>query len=94
MERGENTNYIYCYMVQEGVSEEEAMDELRALIRSMWKKFNKAIAENYGRAPEIVKVALTMVRCVHYIYQSGDWFGIQSKENKDCVKSILEPIPI
>ncbi|OMO57318.1 hypothetical protein CCACVL1_25843 [Corchorus capsularis] len=93
MERGENMNFIYCYMKQKGVSEEEATDHVKDLIRNSWKKFNKSIVGNYGRAPAIVNVALGLTRCVHRMYQYGDWYGIQSKENKDCLlKSILEPI--
>ncbi|XP_017979597.1 PREDICTED: probable terpene synthase 9 [Theobroma cacao] len=94
MKRGESMNFIHFYMTQEGVSEEEARDHVKALIRNLWKKLNKVIVKDSLRAPDIVKVAVEMTRCTHRIYQYGDWFGIQSKENQDCVKSILEPIPM
>ncbi|EOY13936.1 3R-linalool synthase, putative isoform 2 [Theobroma cacao] len=94
MKRGESMNFIHFYMTQEGVSEEEARDHVKGLIRNLWKKLNKAIVKDSVRAPGIVKVAVEMTRCVHRIYHYGDWFGIQSKENQDCVKSILEPIPM
>ncbi|MBA0636815.1 hypothetical protein Godav_029167 [Gossypium davidsonii] len=35
MERGETTNSIQCYMIQ-GVSEEEARDQIKGLICDSW----------------------------------------------------------
>ncbi|OMP12050.1 hypothetical protein COLO4_03493 [Corchorus olitorius] len=94
MERGESMNLIYYYMIEKGVSEEETRDYVKSLIRNLWKKLNKSVAENSIRAPGIVEVALATTRCANRIYHYGDWFGIQSKENQDCVKSFLEPIPM
>ncbi|XVF77857.1 hypothetical protein PTKIN_Ptkin14bG0080900 [Pterospermum kingtungense] len=94
MERGESMNFIHFYMMEKGASEEEARDHVKGLIRNLWKKMNKAILKDSERAPEVVKVALDMTRTTHRIYQYGDWFGIQSNENQDCVNSILHPIPI
>ncbi|XWS10164.1 hypothetical protein CRYUN_Cryun39dG0052000 [Craigia yunnanensis] len=92
MERGESMNFIHFYMIEKGASEEEASDHVKGLIRNLWKKLNKAIVKDSHRAPAIVKVTVEMTRSIHRMYQYGDWFGIQSKKNKDCVKSILEPI--
>ncbi|XWS10348.1 hypothetical protein CRYUN_Cryun39dG0069400 [Craigia yunnanensis] len=92
MERGESMNFIHLYMIEKGASEEEASDHVKGLIRNLWKKLNKAIVKDSHRAPDIVNVSVEMTRCTHRIYQYGDWFGIQSKKNQDCVKSILEPI--
>ncbi|GMI85132.1 terpene synthase 02 [Hibiscus trionum] len=85
MERGEITNSIQCYMIQESVSEEEARDHVKDLISASWKKLNKLVAHPCGFA----RNALAMTRCVHRMYQFGDWFGIQSNANKDCVTSSL-----
>ncbi|GMJ11644.1 terpene synthase 02 [Hibiscus trionum] len=88
MERGEITNSIQCYMIQEGVSEEEARNHIKSLTSESWKRLNKLVVD-----PSIptgfAKIALTMTRCVQRMYQFGDWFGIQSTANKDCVTSSL-----
>ncbi|XVF77851.1 hypothetical protein PTKIN_Ptkin14bG0080300 [Pterospermum kingtungense] len=94
MERGETMNFIHFYMIQKGASEEETCDHVKGLIRNLWKKLNKAILKDSDRAPAVVKVALDMTRTTHRIYQYGDWFGIQSKDNQDCINSILHPIPM
>ncbi|PPS20465.1 hypothetical protein GOBAR_AA00117 [Gossypium barbadense] len=88
MERGEAINSIQCYMIQEGVSEEEARDHIKDLISDLWKKLNKSVAHS-SLPTGFAEAALAMVRCVHGMYQFGDWFGIQSKANKDCQNSLL-----
>ncbi|KAK9027388.1 hypothetical protein V6N11_067224 [Hibiscus sabdariffa] len=55
---------------------------------------NKAIIQDSIRAPVTVKVGLNIIRCVHRIYKYGDFFGIQTHQNQECVMSILEPIPM
>ncbi|TYH34864.1 hypothetical protein ES332_D13G154100v1 [Gossypium tomentosum] len=88
MERGETTNSIQCYMIQEGVSEEEARDHIKDLICDSMKKFNKLVAHS-SLPTGFAETALAMVRCVQRMYQFGDWFGVQSKANKDCQNSLL-----
>ncbi|XP_039026989.1 gamma-terpinene synthase, chloroplastic-like [Hibiscus syriacus] len=94
MERGESMNFTHFYMIQKGVTEEEASDHVQGLLINLWKKLNKAIIEDSIRAPAVVKLAALMIRCVHRLYKYGDFFGIQTDQNQECVKSILEPIPM
>ncbi|MFQ6671285.1 hypothetical protein Gotur_035886 [Gossypium turneri] len=88
MERGETTNSTQCYMIQEEVSEEEARDHIKDLICDSWKKLNKLVAQS-SLPTGFAETALAMVRCVQQMYQFGDWFGVQSKANKDCQNSSL-----
>ncbi|KAE8693523.1 3R-linalool synthase, putative isoform 2 [Hibiscus syriacus] len=88
MERGEITNSIQCYMIQEGVSEEEASDHIKGLINDSWKQLNKLVVDP-SLPTGFAKFALLMTRCVQRMYQFGDWFGIQSTANRDCVSSSL-----
>ncbi|KAK8638485.1 hypothetical protein V6N13_136906 [Hibiscus sabdariffa] len=88
MERGEVTNSIQCYMIEEGVSEEEARDYIKSLISESWKRLNKLVVDP-SLPTGFAKSALTMTRCVQRMYQFGDWFGIQSSANKDAVTSSL-----
>ncbi|OMO55306.1 hypothetical protein CCACVL1_27317 [Corchorus capsularis] len=88
MERGETAKSIQCYMIQEGVCEEEARNYIKGLTNDSWKKFNKFIAQS-SLPSGFADTALKMTRCVHRMYHYGDWFGIQSEANKDCVNSSL-----
>ncbi|OMO72194.1 hypothetical protein COLO4_27753 [Corchorus olitorius] len=97
MKRGETLNFINCYMVQEGVSEEEARDHLEGLIRNLWKKLNKLIIEYSVDAPSIPKVVVNVTRSAHHIYRGGkyDWFGVRPKADLvSMLNSIFEPIPM
>ncbi|KAK8705847.1 hypothetical protein V6N13_049433 [Hibiscus sabdariffa] len=94
MERGESMNFIHFYMLEKGVSEEETRDHVKVLMKDLWKKLNKAMIKDSVRAPVIVKVVVRVMRCCHRIYHYGDFFGTQSKQNQECVKSVLEPIPM
>ncbi|KAK8623118.1 hypothetical protein V6N13_118011 [Hibiscus sabdariffa] len=94
MERGESMNFVHFYMIEKGVSKEEACDHVKGLIRNLWRRMNKAIIQDSARAPAIVKVGVNMIRSVYRMYKYGDFFGIQTKQNQECVKSILEPIPM
>ncbi|GMJ10484.1 terpene synthase 03 [Hibiscus trionum] len=94
MERGESINFIYFYMIEKGVSEEKACDHVKGLMRNIWKRLNKAMLKDSVYAPAIVKFALQMIRCTCRMYKYGDFFGIQTKQNQECVKLILEPIPM
>ncbi|KAK8519737.1 hypothetical protein V6N13_031774 [Hibiscus sabdariffa] len=88
MKRGEVTNSIQCYMIEEGVSEEEARDYVKCLTSESWKRLNKLVLDP-SLPTGFAKSALTMTRCVQRMYQFGDWFGIQSSANKDAVTSSL-----
>ncbi|KAK9026065.1 hypothetical protein V6N11_038913 [Hibiscus sabdariffa] len=94
MERGESINFIHFYMIEKGVSEEKACDHVEGLMREIWKKLNKAMLKDSVHAAAIVKFALQLIRCTYRIYKYGDFFGIQTKQNQECVKTILEPIPM
>ncbi|XP_022717843.1 probable terpene synthase 9 [Durio zibethinus] len=88
MERGETTNSIQCHMIQEGVSEEEARAHIKGLVSDSWKKLNKFIV-HHSLPVGFANAAMAMTRCVQRMYHFGDWFGIQSKANIDCVNSSL-----
>ncbi|KAK8623119.1 hypothetical protein V6N13_118012 [Hibiscus sabdariffa] len=94
MESGESMNFMHFYMVEKGVCEAEASDHVKGLIRDLWKKLNKAILKDSAHAPAIVKLVLRMARCNHRLYQYGDFFTSQSKQNQVSLRSILEPIPM
>lgn len=94
MERGEVVNAISCYMVQKGVSEEEARDHIKCLISDTWTKLNDLIAGK-SLPVSLPGIALNTARCWQQIYKKGDWFSVQTLAHNDSIiSSFFEPIPI
>ncbi|XP_059452169.1 probable terpene synthase 9 isoform X2 [Corylus avellana] len=92
--RGDVVKSIECYMVQEGVSKEEAQDHIKRLISSSWKKLNEESAKS-SLPKSVVKMSLNMARTAQCIYQHGDGIGISTGVIKDHLTSlIVKPIPI
>ncbi|MFQ6658663.1 hypothetical protein Gotur_027821 [Gossypium turneri] len=60
----------------------------KGLICDSWKKLNK-LAAGSSLPTGFAETALAMTRCVQRMYQFSDWFGIQSKANKDCLNSCI-----
>ncbi|KAK8579714.1 hypothetical protein V6N13_142882 [Hibiscus sabdariffa] len=94
MERGDIPKAVQSYMIEKGVSEEEAREHVKALISYAWKKINEEIVDNCF--PQvIVKLSKNMARTAQCMYQHGDGVGTSTGVTKDCiVSSILKPIPI
>ncbi|XVE68692.1 hypothetical protein DITRI_Ditri09bG0089300 [Diplodiscus trichospermus] len=94
MERGDIPKAMEIYMIEKGVSEEEARDHIKNMISHSWKKMNKEIADNsFPKA--IVNLSKNMARSAQCIYQHGDGVGTSTGVTKDyIVSSILKPIPM
>lgn len=94
MERGDIPKAVQSYVIEKGVSEEEARDHVKNLISDSWKKINEEIVDN--TFPEvIVNLSKNMARTAQCMYQHGDGVGTSTGVTKDCiVSSILKPISI
>ncbi|XWS10204.1 hypothetical protein CRYUN_Cryun39dG0055100 [Craigia yunnanensis] len=94
MKRGKVVNSIQLYMIEHGVSEEEAQDHIKCLINYSWMKLNELVVRN-SYPLRIVKLAMDMARCVHRMYKYDDFYGVQTQANIDLVSKLLfEPIPM
>ncbi|KAE8666347.1 putative terpene synthase 9 [Hibiscus syriacus] len=93
MERGDIPKAVQSYMIEKGVSEEEARDHVKELISYAWKKMNEEVVDNCF--PQVmVNLAKNMARTAQCMYQHGDGVGTSTGVTKDCiVSSILKPIP-
>ncbi|XP_022746844.1 probable terpene synthase 9 [Durio zibethinus] len=94
MERGDIPKAVQSYMIEKGVSEEEARDHVKNMISYSWKKINEEIVDK--SFPQIiVNLSKNMARTAQCMYQHGDGVGTSTGVTKDCiVSSILKPIPI
>ncbi|XP_047339819.1 terpene synthase 10-like [Impatiens glandulifera] len=97
LERGDILKSVQIHMHEVGVSEEEAQQHIKKLVRESWKKINRARARPdcpFGK--KYVDITTNIARAAHYMYQYGDAHGnnIEGK-NKDRVALLLiEPIQL
>ncbi|XP_052177104.1 probable terpene synthase 9 [Diospyros lotus] len=92
--RGDAAKSIQCYMIEEGVSEEEAREHIKGLMGFSWRKLNEASARN-NHAKSLVKMCLNMARTAQLIYLRGDGIGTSVGAIKDhLISLIVKPILI
>nr|QWQ79600.1 TPS42 [Juglans sigillata] len=95
LERGDVPKSIQCYMNDTGVSEEDAREYIRSLIRATWKKFNKERTVTSPFSETYIEVAMNLARMAQCMYQYGDGHGSAESETKDRVLALLiHPIPL
>ncbi|KDP20828.1 hypothetical protein JCGZ_21299 [Jatropha curcas] len=87
-ERGDAASSIVCYMREKNVSEEAAKNYVKSLINNSWKKIN---GQCFGLLPNCnhLNIITNMARVAHNLYQYGDGFGIQDREIKKQILSLL-----
>ncbi|XP_050225722.1 terpene synthase 10-like [Mercurialis annua] len=93
--RGDNAKAMECYAHENGGSEAEARDHVRALISEEWKKMNEYAIGNTILSQTFIKMAKNLARTSLCMYQFGDGFGAQNLETRNHVISlIIQPIPL
>nr|WBW04262.1 terpene synthase [Ficus altissima] len=94
--RGDVAKVVQCYMVEKGISEEEAINHTKELISQSWKMMNKEIISKNNSVPNsMVRMCVNMARTAQCIFQHGDGIGTSSGVTRDRLASlIVEPVPI
>ncbi|KAJ9176955.1 hypothetical protein P3X46_012213 [Hevea brasiliensis] len=92
--RGDVTKSIQCYMIEEGVNEEEAKEHIKSLIGNAWKELNKESMKPF-LSNSIVNMSLNMARTAQCIFQYGDGIGTSFGVTRDrLISLIVQSIPI
>jgi (-)-alpha-terpineol synthase len=95
LERGDVPKSIQCYMNETGASEEDAREYIRSLISATWKKMNEEAAASSPFSQTFIEIAMNLARMAQCMYQHGDGHGVEDRETKDRVLSLLiHPIPL
>ncbi|KAK2989236.1 hypothetical protein RJ640_029534, partial [Escallonia rubra] len=95
LQRGDNPKSIQCYMHETGASEEDAREHISHLISETWKKMNEDRVASSLFNQTFIGAAINLARTAQCMYQHGDGHGIQDRETKDRVLSLLiNPIPL
>ncbi|KAL5568181.1 hypothetical protein UlMin_024756 [Ulmus minor] len=89
LERGDVPKSIQCYMHQSGASEEEARKHMKFLIGETWKQMNQDRVTNSPFCKVFIEIATNLGRMAQCMYQHGDGHGVQDRETKDRVSSLL-----
>ncbi|KAF8409454.1 hypothetical protein HHK36_005530 [Tetracentron sinense] len=93
--RGDTPKSIQCYMHENGASEEAARLYIMGLISDTWKKMNADRVSDSLFAQTFIETTVNLGRMAQCMYQHGDGHGVQDRETKDRVLSLLvEPIPL
>lgn len=81
-------------MHETGASEKEARDHIRFLISETWKEMNEEKSTYSPFSETFISIAFNLARMAQCMYQHGDGHGIEDRETKDRVVSLLvQPIP-
>nr|WBW04433.1 terpene synthase [Ficus langkokensis] len=94
IKRGDVPKSIQCYMHEVGASEEEARQHIKFLINETWKQMNEDRVAEPRFSQTFIEIATNLARMAQCMYQHGDGHGIQDRETKDRVLSLLvNPVP-
>ncbi|KAI9081569.1 hypothetical protein K1719_036455 [Acacia pycnantha] len=89
------TSIVECYMRDHGVSRQEAVDELRKIIKSAWKDMNEeCLRPTQVPMPYLIRV-LNLARFMEVLYKEDDSIthsGATMKENLTLL--FVDPVPI
>ncbi|CAJ2655110.1 unnamed protein product [Trifolium pratense] len=91
-ERGDAASSIICYMNEMNVSEEEARKHIQDIINSAWRKINGHCSTPISWMGPFFNQAKNAARVAHTLYLNGDGFGIQDRDIKKHILSlVVEP---
>ncbi|WJX49721.1 alpha-farnesene synthase [Trifolium repens] len=91
-ERGDAASSIICYMNEMNVSEEEARKHIQDIINIAWKKINGHCSTPITWMEPFFNQAKNAARVAHTLYLNGDGFGIQDRDIKKHILSlVVEP---
>ncbi|KAF5178410.1 Sesquiterpene synthase [Thalictrum thalictroides] len=93
--RGTNASCVPCYMMDEGVSESEAIESLEKVITSLWKVMNQEGLRAHPVPMRVIKIILNFNRTIA-LYYAGvgvDGHSISDGRTKQIITSIfIDPI--
>ncbi|KAI4331818.1 hypothetical protein L6164_016773 [Bauhinia variegata] len=91
-EKGDAASSILCYMNEMSVSEEEARNHIKWMIRETWKKINVECFTKMCSSRTFVSLTTNAARVAHTLYQNGDGFGIQDRDiRRQILSLVIEP---
>lgn len=96
IERGHNPKAIQCYMNDNGVSEEEAREQIKYLISETLKELNEEmqVAQSHFQKP-FIDMCLNLAKISLTIYLHGDGHGVPTSVDRERLSNLfVKPIPL
>ena len=97
LKRGDVPKSIQCYMMDKGVSEEVAREDMISLMKMKWAAVMKCrFADDIPLDWSFVEMVLNLVRTAHCFYNAGDdGHGIEDGLTEHRISSLFtHPIPL
>ncbi|GLT83141.1 hypothetical protein SLE2022_014500 [Rubroshorea leprosula] len=88
-ERGDAPSSILCYMREMNVSEDEARENIKGIINKTWKKLNGQCFTQFPFLQPFGRITTNIARMVHILYQYEDGFGVQDRQTRKQILSLL-----
>ncbi|KAJ4703292.1 Terpene synthase [Melia azedarach] len=93
LERGDVASSILCCMMEMNISEEKARNHIKGVISNTWTKLNGQCFNQSPLFQSFVNITTKFARVAHSLYQYGDGFGVQDRDTKKHILSLLiEPL--
>ncbi|XP_044496257.1 alpha-farnesene synthase-like isoform X2 [Mangifera indica] len=89
LERGDVASSILCYMRELDVSEEKARSHIKEKINKCWININGHCFTQSSSLKPFVNIITNCARVTHCLYQNGDGFGVQDRDTKEQILSLL-----
>nr|AQY54367.1 (-)-germacrene D synthase [Salvia officinalis] len=85
----EKLSAVHYYMLEYGVSKEEAFAELRKQVKNAWKDLNKQRLEPREASVPILTCVDNFTRVIVVMYSDGNAYDNSKTKTKDMIKSVL-----
>ncbi|XP_065858473.1 probable terpene synthase 8 [Euphorbia lathyris] len=92
--RGDCPSAVECYMNEYGVTKEEATEEIKKMIRNIWKEINEGYMEESRVSRSIVEYFLNFARMSNFVYRIRDAYTYSTNLKDYVLKLFLEPLPL
>ncbi|CDY56932.1 BnaC07g49880D [Brassica napus] len=90
LKRGEVANGVNCYMKQHGVTQEEAVTELKKMIKDHHEIMMEEFFKASSTVPRQILVRVfNLARAIYLFYKEGDGFGHPGENLKDQFTSLF-----
>nr|ACZ50512.1 germacrene A synthase 3 [Helianthus annuus] len=84
-ERGQSATGVDAYIKTYGVSEKEAIDELKIMIENAWKDINEGCLKPREVSMDLLAPILNLARMIDVVYRYDDGFTFPGKTMKEYI---------
>ncbi|WCJ20864.1 Terpene synthase 5 [Euphorbia peplus] len=91
--RGEFPKAVDCYMIQYGMSQDEAVEAILKILESKWKKMNEDLLKSTAVPKILLKYTFNYTRSSIFLYQDIDLFTYGHNMMPIVLSLMINPLP-